>query len=89
MEGERQVKRDRFPVAGVVAAVGRVIVGRCVGSRVEHRLNSIDSNSDSNSAYRFRFISFPSFDSNMVKRKVKCLDNKNIYFKRYLLLLFH
>ncbi len=33
--------------------------------RVGYRLNFINSNSDS--AYRFRFLSIPSFDSNVVK----------------------
>ncbi len=35
--------------------------------RVGYRLNFIDFDSDSDCAYRFRFFSIPSFDSNVIK----------------------
>ncbi len=35
--------------------------------RVGYHLNFIDFDSDSDSAYRFRFFSIPSFDSNVIK----------------------
>ncbi len=48
-------------------------------SRVRYRLNFINSDS----AYRFRFLSIPSFnfnvDSKKEKKKVKHLDIKHIY----------
>ncbi len=39
--------------------------GDMVTNRVGYHLNFIDSDSDS--AYRFRFFSIPSFDSNVIK----------------------
>ncbi len=36
-------------------------------NRVGYRLNFIDFDSNSDSAYRFRFLSIPSFDSNVIK----------------------
>ncbi len=41
-------------------------------SRVGYRLNFIDSDSDS--AYRFRFFSIPSFDSNVINNDIKHLS---------------
>ncbi len=47
-----------------------------MGNKVGYRLNLINFNS----VYRFRFLSIPSFDSNVVtKNEVKHLDIKRIY----------
>ncbi len=59
-------KSRQFAKTFIVHGIN-MIAARCCGvmSRVGYRLNFIDFDSDS--AYRFRFFSIPSFDSNVMR----------------------
>ncbi len=54
------------------------IISTSIRTRVRYCLNYINSNSDS--THQFQFLSIPSFDSSVVKKKEKHLDNQTYLF---------